>query len=63
MLKVNTKDFYIKGFRFAGNAKNDYAASELDRLEAAQVNLNNNSDNKNLLKDFIGIAQSVKKNL
>lgn len=63
MLKINTKDFFAKGFKFANTAKNDYASSELERLEADQTNLNNNLDNKNLLKDFLATAESVKKNL
>lgn len=59
LLKVNTRKIYEKQFKFDEVAKNDFAVSQLDNLDTAQINLNNNSDNKILLDKFIAVAQDT----
>ena len=44
-------------------AHNEYSTKQLDILEIAEKNLNNNLDNEKLTKKFIEAAQKVKKNL
>lgn len=52
-IRVNTTDVYTKQFQFPDIAKYDYSVSELNGLEAAEKNLNDNIDNENLLGAFI----------
>ena len=59
MLKVNTRKIFEQRFAFEDVAKNDYAVAQLENLETAQINLNNNSDNKILLDKFISTAQDT----
>ena len=63
MLKVDSRKIFENQFAFAEVAKNDYAIAQLENLETAQINLNNNSDNKILLDRFIQTAQDTAENL
>lgn len=63
MLKVDSRKFFEQKFKFPEVAKNDYAVAWLDKLEDAQINLNNNSDNKILLNKFIETAQDTAEHL
>ena len=44
-------------------AKFDYSVEQLNLLEAAEKNLNDNIDNENLLNTFIATAAQTAKNL
>lgn len=63
VLKVDTRKFFEAKFKFPDVARNDYAVSWLDDLEMAQINLNNNSDNRTLLSKFIDVAQNTAEKL
>jgi len=52
-IRVNTTDVYTKQFQFPDIAKYDYSVEQLNGLEAAEKNLNDNIDNENLLGAFI----------
>ena len=62
-IKVNTTDVYVKQFQFPDVAKYDYSVEQLNGLEAAEKNLNDNIDNEKLLDAFISTAQQTAKNL
>ena len=62
-MKVNTTDVFIKQFQFPDVAKYDYSVEQLNGLEAAEKNLNDNIDNEKLLDEFIAMAQLTAKNL
>lgn len=59
MLKINTRKIFEQQFAFDDVAKNDFAVAHLENLETAQINLNNNTDNKILLDKFIQTAQDT----
>lgn len=62
-LKVNTEDVYVKQFQFPDVAKFDYSVEQLNLLEAAQKNLNDNIDNERLLDTLIATAHTTATNL
>lgn len=62
-IKVNTTEIYSKQFQFPDVAKYDYSIEQMNALEAAEKNLNDNIDNENLLGAFIDTAQLTAKNL
>ena len=62
-LKVNTNELYIKQFQFPDVSKFDYSVEQLNGLEAAQKNLNDNIDNENLLDALIATAHTTANNL
>jgi len=62
-IRVNTTDIYTKQFQFPDVAKYDYSVEQLNALEAAEKNLNDNIDNENLLGAFIDTAKQTAKNL
>ena len=62
-LKVDTKKIYQNSFSFPEVAKNDYAANELNNLEAAQNNLNQNPENETLMNKFVEVAMDTADNL
>ena len=62
-LQVHTDDIYSKQFQFAEVAKNDYTIDQLNLLEAAEKNLNDNITNPKLLDTFIQTAHETAKNL
>ena len=62
-LKVNTLDYFEKAFLFQDMKHFDYSTEQLNNLEAAQKNLNDNLDNEKLYDKFIATANEVKKNL
>lgn len=43
-------------------AENDYVVNQLNDLEAAQNNLNNNPENETLVNRFIEVAQDTAEN-
>lgn len=59
LLKVNTKQYYEKGFNFPEVAKNDDSVEVLQPLDLAQDNLNSNPNNKILINNFIVAAQKA----
>lgn len=62
-IRVNTTDIFTKQFQFPDTAKYDYSVEQLNGLEAAEKNLNDNIDNENLLNAFIDTAKGTAKNL
>ena len=62
-IKVNTTDVYVKQFTFPDIAKYDYSVEQLNGLEAAEKNLNDNIDNVKLLEAFINTAHQTATNL
>ena len=42
---------------------NEYASAQLEELESAQSNLNNNIENETLYSQFVKVAKKVKSNL
>ena len=62
-IKVNATDVYIKQFQFPDIAKYDYSVEQLNGLEAAEKNLNDNIDNFKLLDTFIDVAHQTATNL
>ena len=52
-IAISTDKLYQKGFTIPGVAKNEYSAKQFEILEIAESNLNNNLENKNLVKKFI----------
>lgn len=62
-IKINTVDFFKKGFQFPEVAKNDFSTEVLDELEIAEKNLNSNLDNVDLFNTFVETAEACKKKL
>ena len=62
-MQVHTKSIYQKQFQFPDIAKFDYSVEQFDKIEAAEVNLNGNLTNPNLLDTYIQICHDVSKNL
>lgn len=62
-MKVDSRKIFEGQFKFEEVAKNDYAIATLENLEGAQINLNNNSDNKTLLSKFIEVAKDTAEKL
>ena len=62
-LKVNTNELYVKQFQFPDVAKFDYSVEQLNLLEAAQKNFNDNIDNERLLDTLIATASQTATNL
>ena len=58
-LKIDTRKIYENQFFFPEVAKNDIAVGALDKLEMAQMNLNNNMENPELFKNFVNVAQDT----
>lgn len=53
ILKVNTSEQFVQGFKFDTVAKYDYSMEQLNDIEAAQKNFNNNLDNEKVRDEFI----------
>jgi hypothetical protein len=62
-IKIDSVDFFKKGFQFPEVAKNDFSTEVLDELEIAEKNLNSNLDNVDLYNTFIETAEACKKKL
>lgn len=63
-LMVHTTDIFEAGFiKFPQISKNEFVQDQINYLDAAQDNLNNNQDNQSLLENFIARAKEVSKNL
>ena len=48
-MKVNTKEYFTKGFNFEDMAKYDFSTEQFEILDADQKNLNNDIDNPSLV--------------
>ena len=60
---VTTKELYDKSFSFPKVRNYDYAVQNMNDLEAAEDNLNQNLSNQLALKRFIDTAKRVRANL
>ena len=60
---VTTKELYDKSFSFPKVRNYDYAVQQMNDLEAAEDNLNNNLSNQLALKRFVETAKRVRANL
>ena len=56
MLKANSKELFVKNFKFDAIASNDETVAILQDLDIAENNLNQNPDNKILLTKYISAA-------
>lgn len=54
--KVSTGELYLQAFKFPDVARHEYAQQQLDEVEIAEKNLNNNIDNDDLLTSFTKTA-------
>ena len=60
---VTTKELYDKSFSFPKVRNYDYAVENMNELEAAEDNLNQNLSNGLALKRFVEVAKRVRANL
>ena len=63
ILKVNTTQLFEKGFKFDSVSKYEFSQEQLNTIEAAEKNFNNNLDNEKVRDAFIQTATEVAKNL
>ena len=63
MSKISTGELYLQAFKFPDVARHEYAQQQLDEVEIAEKNLNNNIDNDDLLTSFTKTAEKIKKSL
>ena len=62
-LKVHSSTYFEKSFKFPSVAANEYSQDQLNLLEAAEKNLNDNIDNDKLQQSFLNTAKTVEDSL
>ena len=62
-LKVHSSTYFEKAFKFPTVAGNEYSQDQLNLLEAAEKNLNDNIDNDKLQTAFVNTAKTVEDSL